>query len=172
MKWAYSILFWIPFAFAVFLSVVILEHPNTGSPAFYSFLPMTFFFTGFAFMELVRRIRNLENRLRMLEGDENAGAQPTPDSAGSSRHNPTANSDSEMFGLFHDPVAWSGSVVRTWLRFGLFVLFFALLIAFMIYQASHFGWRGAWGLGIFLGMFQLQMLYALRRLFLKSSPQG
>jgi hypothetical protein len=169
MRWIYSILFWIPFAFAVVLSEVMLEDRDSAWPAFYGFLPMTFFFTGAAFMELVRRIRKLENRLKLVEGQETAGAQSGTIAASSLRPQPPAYFENEI-GLFGDPIAWSGSMVRTWPRFGLFGLFFTILLAFMIFQAAHWGWRAPLGLGISLGMFQLMILYALRRLFLRVSP--
>ena len=68
MKWMSGITFWIPFAFAVLLSGMMLWNRDAGWPAFYSFLPMAFFFTGSTFMELVKRIRRLEERIRTLEG--------------------------------------------------------------------------------------------------------
>jgi hypothetical protein len=68
MRWISGITFWVPFGFAAMLSALMLWNREAGWPAFYSFLPMVFFFTGTAFMELVRRIRKLEDRIRMLEG--------------------------------------------------------------------------------------------------------
>jgi hypothetical protein len=68
MRWKSSIAFWIPFTFAAFLSGLMLWNREAAWAAFYSFLPMVFFFTGSAFMELAKRIRRLEERIRTLEG--------------------------------------------------------------------------------------------------------
>ena len=71
--------------------------------------------------------------------------------------------------LFHDPIKWSGSMVSSWLRFWCFSLFFVFALAFAVYSAAFEGWRSALGITFFLAAFQLMMLYALRRLFLKAS---
>jgi hypothetical protein len=80
---------------------------------------MTFFFTGVAFMELVRRIRALEKRLKRLGGNDPADLQHGDGSARSREDNYPVHLESET-GLFSDPVGWSGTVVRAWPRFALF----------------------------------------------------
>src|SRR5262245_38267538 len=69
MRWLTGVTFWLPFFFAALLSGITLWSKGAGWPAFYSFLPMAFFFTSSAFMELVRRIRKLEERVKSLEGN-------------------------------------------------------------------------------------------------------
>ena len=71
--------------------------------------------------------------------------------------------------LFHDPIKWSGSIVSSWLRFWGFALFLVFALVFAVYSAAFEGWRSALGVTFFLAGFQLMMLYALRRLFLKAS---
>jgi hypothetical protein len=88
-KIASNLIFWIPFAFAVFLSWQMLEGRETASPAFYSFLPTTFFFVGAAFMVLVKRIRRLENRVESQEIHDSS--------------KPRSNEGT----LFDDPTSWS-----------------------------------------------------------------
>jgi hypothetical protein len=68
MKWTRSIAFWIPFACAAYLSWLMLENPESGWVAFYSFLPMTFLFVGFAFIVVSKRMQALEARIRAIEG--------------------------------------------------------------------------------------------------------
>ena len=68
MKWRSGIAFWTPFGFAAFLSGLMLWNRDAAWAAFYAFLPMAFFFTGGAFMVMVRRIRVMEERIRTLEG--------------------------------------------------------------------------------------------------------
>jgi hypothetical protein len=70
-----------------------------------------------------------------------------------------------MRSLFTDPVGWSGSVVRTSLRFWLFGLFFIALMSSIVYEASSRGWRSAVGTAIFFVAFQLMFMYAMRRMY-------
>ncbi|MFZ6800652.1 hypothetical protein [Undibacterium sp. Di24W] len=71
--------------------------------------------------------------------------------------------------LFQDPIRWSGFMVSSWFRFSCVSLFFVFALAFAVYSAALDGWRSALGITFFLAGFQLSMLYALRRLFLKAS---
>jgi hypothetical protein len=59
-----DIVFWVPFGAAIFLSQKMLADPNNAWVAFYSFLPMVFFFVGGGFIVLVKRIRKLEAQLQ------------------------------------------------------------------------------------------------------------
>ncbi|HVE89383.1 MAG TPA: hypothetical protein VNA44_06740 [Burkholderiaceae bacterium] len=71
-----------------------------------------------------------------------------------------------MGSLLTDPVGWSGSMVKSSFRFATFAIFFAVVLLVIVYVAEIRGWRGALGPAIFLGLFQLYLLYALRRLYL------
>lgn len=65
--------------------------------------------------------------------------------------------------IFNDPIGWSRGAVGTWPRFvltGAFVVALPLAIA---YFASKYGWHSAIWIALFLGQFQLLLLYALRR---------
>jgi hypothetical protein len=66
-RFALYVAFWLPFVFAVFLSCAMLWDPKAARPAFYSFLPMAFFFVGSAFLALRREVARLETRLKELE---------------------------------------------------------------------------------------------------------
>jgi hypothetical protein len=69
--------------------------------------------------------------------------------------------------MFTKPVAWSASMVSTWPRFIVFSVLLIGLFAFALVAAATPQWHGAaWGLGFFLGAYQLAFLYALRRLVL------
>ena len=46
----------------------MLDNPESGWVAFYSFPPMTFLFVGFAFIVAVKRMQALEDRLKAIEG--------------------------------------------------------------------------------------------------------
>ena len=58
-------------AFCAFLSLLVLVQSGSGSgawkPAFYAFLPMCFFFVGSATLQLQREIRELRQKLAVLE---------------------------------------------------------------------------------------------------------
>jgi hypothetical protein len=69
--------------------------------------------------------------------------------------------------LFSSPVQWSGSVVKTWMRFWLFAVAMIAVIAVVVYLAAFDGWRAALGAAIFLAMYQLMFLYAMRRMYLQ-----
>ena len=64
---------WMPTAFCAFLSLFKLVLPDASDPAFYSFLPMCFFFSGVAGLVLWKRIDLLERRLAELEGGAATG---------------------------------------------------------------------------------------------------
>lgn len=52
---------WFPAAFCAILSMMKMFSPNgTGDPAFYSFLPMCFFFVALVHRSLWKRIETLE----------------------------------------------------------------------------------------------------------------
>jgi hypothetical protein len=67
-----TITHWIPAAFCAFLSLLALSM-QTGSdsgawkPAFYSFLPMCFFFVGAVTSQMQREIRELRKQLTELQ---------------------------------------------------------------------------------------------------------
>jgi hypothetical protein len=66
---------WIPAAFCAFLSLTALfsfSSPDAGSwkPAFFSFLPLCFFFVGANTLTLQREIRDLRKQLRDLQEKE------------------------------------------------------------------------------------------------------
>jgi len=65
-----GVTFWIPFFFASLLSLLMLSNRESAWPAFYSFLPMAFVFTGGAFVALAQQIRRLEERIRTWEGEK------------------------------------------------------------------------------------------------------
>lgn len=55
---------WTPAAFCAFLSIMKLFIPgDAADPAFYSFLPMCFFFAGSVHFALLKRIEALEAAL-------------------------------------------------------------------------------------------------------------
>ena len=63
---------WIPFAFTALLCGMVMlgriaGGQEIGLPAFYCFLPMSFFFLGGILMESSRRVRELEERIKVLE---------------------------------------------------------------------------------------------------------
>ncbi len=59
-----KVLIWIPAAFCALLSLMKMFSPNdAGAPAFYSFLPMCFFFAATVHLELLERIKTLEKAL-------------------------------------------------------------------------------------------------------------
>ena len=65
---------WIPFAFCVFLcGLVMFVLMKTGKienayPAFFCFLPMTFFFVAAAMAQIRKEIKRLSDRIDQLEG--------------------------------------------------------------------------------------------------------
>ena len=63
---------WIPFVFAVYLCYSTLfrvaqTDVKSWEPAFYSFLPMTFFFVGTAIFHLWREVRALRSTVAALQ---------------------------------------------------------------------------------------------------------
>lgn len=65
---------WIPFGFCVFLcGLVLVMLMSTGKvdnayPAFFCFLPMTFFFVAVAVSQARKEIKQLSDRIDQLEG--------------------------------------------------------------------------------------------------------
>ena len=70
--------------------------------------------------------------------------------------------------LFSNPHKWAASMVSTWPRFWAFAVVLTGILAFVVYSASTEGWRVAWSLAVFLAVYQLGMLYALRRILLSA----
>ncbi len=66
--------------------------------------------------------------------------------------------------LFSNPHQWAAEMVKTWPRFWLFAVFLSAVLAAIVNFAASGGWRAAWGLVLFIGMYQLGMLYALRKI--------
>ena len=61
---AFTIAPWIPFTFCVLLTQACIWLPGgAGSPAFYCFLPMCFFFVASMQLAMARRLRALEEQL-------------------------------------------------------------------------------------------------------------
>jgi len=63
---------WLPFAYAVYLCYSALSHiapseMKPWEPAYYSFLPMTFFFVGVAVYYMQRQIRELRGTIAKLQ---------------------------------------------------------------------------------------------------------
>ena len=67
---------WIPAAFCAFLSIMALvgwvstlnsQYPNWALPAFYSFLPMCFFFVGSAATRQHQELQELRQKVADLE---------------------------------------------------------------------------------------------------------
>ena len=73
--------------------------------------------------------------------------------------------------VFQDPLKWSASIVSSWVRFSACGAFFVVALAYTVHVAASSGWRPAMGIVVFLAAFQLLILYALRRLFLKALGQ-
>ena len=67
-------------------------------------------------------------------------------------------------GLFSNPHQWAAEMVKTWPRFWFFVVFLSAVVAGLVYFAAFRGWHAAAGLAIFIGVYQLGMLYALRQI--------
>ncbi len=65
---------WAPTAFCVFLSIMKMFSPEGSfDPAFYSFLPICFFFVGIVHQSLWTRIESLEAELpKNVQGDARA----------------------------------------------------------------------------------------------------
>lgn len=146
-RFLYAVLFWLPFAFAVFLSWEMLSNREAAWPAFYSFLPMTFFFVGVAFMELAARIRRIENRLESKKSDDVSSPSLTSGET-----------------VFENPDQWSRAAVGTWPRFWLMAVFFVAWPFVIAHMAIQSGWRmSTITTALFLGFYQLLFLYALRR---------
>jgi uncharacterized membrane protein len=69
---------WMPFAFAVYLCNSTLSHIATSEmkvwePAFYSFLPMAFFFVGAVVYLMQREIRELRGIIAKLQAAAPSG---------------------------------------------------------------------------------------------------
>lgn len=67
------VLGWLPFSFAMYLSHSTLAHIAPSDledwePAFYSFLPMCFFFVGMIVVVLRHEIRELRDAIAKLQG--------------------------------------------------------------------------------------------------------
>jgi hypothetical protein len=63
---------WIPFVFAIYvcystLSLIAPTDLKSWEPAFYSFLPMSFFFVGAAIHYLWREVRSLRSTIAALQ---------------------------------------------------------------------------------------------------------
>ena len=64
---------WIPFAFCVFLSGIVMVtlkltgHMEWAFPAFFCFLPMTFFFVAATFGEIRKDLKRMSDRIQQLE---------------------------------------------------------------------------------------------------------
>jgi hypothetical protein len=76
-KAALFMLPWLAFVSALYLCYSTLEHipPSRArywEPAFYSFLPMCFFFAGAAIYVMGRDIRELKKKIAELEAGPNA----------------------------------------------------------------------------------------------------
>lgn len=80
-----TIAHWVPAGFCAFLSLIALfaatGSPDAGwwRPAFFSFLPMCFFFTGSVTFQLNREVREL--RQRVAELDRNVTVNPVKTAA-------------------------------------------------------------------------------------------
>lgn len=72
---------WIPFAFCAALSGIVVVSGIRGEkwentfPAFFCFLPMTFFFLAPVIVELKKEIKQLSDRIDQLESKQ--GQPPT-----------------------------------------------------------------------------------------------
>lgn len=72
---------WVPFAFAVYLchstlSNIAPAELKSWEPAFYSFLPMAFFFVGAVVNFMQREIRDLRAAIAKLEASAQDGHVP------------------------------------------------------------------------------------------------
>ncbi|MGZ5036972.1 MAG: hypothetical protein ACXWG1_00760 [Usitatibacter sp.] len=69
---------WLPFAFALFLSYSVTSHlgqdMRSWEPAFYSFLPMCFFFVGAGVQQMAREIRELRGTVAELQAQRTGSA--------------------------------------------------------------------------------------------------
>ena len=69
-----TLIAWLPFAFAVGLSFLVLsslrQDMKFWEPAFYSFLPMCFFFGAFALHRTMKEVRELREKVAQLEAAE------------------------------------------------------------------------------------------------------
>jgi len=67
---------WVPFAFCVFLcGLVMFTLKKTGRietayPAFFCFLPMTFFFVAVAMSQIMKELKRLSDRIDRLEKEK------------------------------------------------------------------------------------------------------
>ena len=67
---------WLPFAFCVFLcGLVMFTMAKTGKmetayPAFFGFLPMTFFFVAAALVQIRKELKRMSDRITELEKDK------------------------------------------------------------------------------------------------------
>ena len=64
---------WVPFVFCAFLSGMVMVmlkltgHMEWAFPAFFCFLPMTFFFVAVALVDLRKDLKHLSDRIQQLE---------------------------------------------------------------------------------------------------------
>ena len=62
---------WVPFAFSVFLcGLVILVWIEPAYPAFFCFLPMTFFFVAVTVGQIRKELKGLSDRMDRLEQEK------------------------------------------------------------------------------------------------------
>ncbi len=73
----------------------------------------------------------------------------------------------KYFPLYADPVTWSGTIVKTWLRFVLFGGTLGWLTFELVTRTTEQGDNQATYGAVFLIFFQIMILYALRRLYLR-----
>jgi hypothetical protein len=73
--------------------------------------------------------------------------------------------------LFTNPHQWAASMVGTWLRFWLFAVALTAFLVILVDVASQGGFRAAWGFVFFISVYQIGMLYALRRILTEPPRQ-
>jgi hypothetical protein len=74
-------------------------------------------------------------------------------------------------GLFSNPHKWAASMVVTWPRFWTFAVALTGVLAYVVYSAAFEGWRPAAAIAVFLAVYQLGILYALRRILTRAPGQ-
>ena len=70
--------------------------------------------------------------------------------------------------LFSNPHKWAASMVSTWPRFWVFAIALTGLLAYTVYLGAFDGWRSASAVAAFLVVYQLGMLYALRKILMRA----
>jgi len=66
-----SIIHWLPTAFCAYISFTALTRSTDGqwwTPAFFSFLPMCFFYVGAITSQMSKEIRDLKKQLGEIQG--------------------------------------------------------------------------------------------------------